>query len=154
MALFCEPRRDPEGIGSNSHDLDSDILMTFSNISMEHGCRLENLCGTWQWQAAKAWCHQRHHIQSAYQGTCSLKEGTNKLHLQWHKKACGRIHACSKAANLIHGVSPHSHICRKQNKKMLHFEKHRREAEKRFRRHHMTKPGPNELGLCYFSVGH
>ena len=69
MALFCEPGRNPEvkeelqrrcrngsrsprnslrrkvGIGSNSHDLDGDILMTFSNISMEHGCRLEKFCG-------------------------------------------------------------------------------------------------------------
>ena len=34
------------GIGSNSHDLDGDNLMTFSNISMEHGRRLEKLCGT------------------------------------------------------------------------------------------------------------
>ena len=34
------------GIGSNLHDWDGDSLMTFSNISMKHSCRLEKLCGT------------------------------------------------------------------------------------------------------------
>ena len=70
MTFFCEPERNTEvkeelqrgcrngsrssrnssrmkvGIGSNSHDLDGDILMNSSSISMEHGCRLEKNCGS------------------------------------------------------------------------------------------------------------